>query len=287
METIHPLLLLAERFPQLYLPVEEDIQDSILYQNIIKRGYPYTSSRLEFTLDENDFIQELSSPYGCVTILYLHDRVDFERFIRIMVYRCEPVEIPRSMGASMISGIIDWSKINKHKKEYEASGYLDWNTEFKRFTTNKENYQTILLVVGRGGYSALDYSETAYTLPEWEKISLDIRIYHEFTHFICRHRYGKSQDPIWDEIVADSIGLISAIGCYDVSLAKKFLGIQKDQYQEGRRLQNYIIADKNMDDIILQAKEDVELIAANINKRALDDLDLLEILDIIYHLRSL
>lgn len=285
MTKLHPLQALAEKFPQLYLPVEQNGKDSILYQNIVKRGYPYVSDRLLFTLDQKDFLEELSSPYGSVGVLYLNNRNDFERFIRIMVHRLEPVSIPASMGASMISGIIDWSKINAHRMEYEAAGHPDWNEEFKRFTQTKENYQTTLLVVGRGGYSALDYRDTPYSLPEWENISLRIRIYHEYTHFICRNRYGVSGNPIWDEIVADGMGLLQAIGHYDVLLAKKFLGIEKEDYRAGGRLENYLKAGAKMEDILLQAREEVDLISCHLEGKKPEETDFHTILEELYPLQ--
>ena len=67
----------------------------------------------------------------------------------------------------------------------------------------------------------------------------DIRKYHECTHFVCRRLYREKKDPVWDELVADAVGLYAAFGKYDISLAELFLGIKDGRYTGGR-LENYL-----------------------------------------------
>ena len=40
--------------------------------------------------------------------------------------------------------------------------------------------------------------------------------------------------PVWDEVTADVVGLLCAIGRYDAALAARFLGVAPDGYAGGR-----------------------------------------------------
>ena len=74
---------------------------------------------------------------------------------------------------------------------------------------------------------------------EWIQRSVRIRLYHELTHFICRKFWPEKKDALRDEIYADCIGLVAAFDDYDTYLAKLFLGIDKEQYRKGGRLEHY------------------------------------------------
>ncbi len=43
-----------------------------------------------------------------------------------------------------------------------------------------------------------------------------------------------------DEIIADCMGIYRAFGVYDITLAKKLLGVEGTAYRQGGRLENYI-----------------------------------------------
>ena len=46
-------------------------------------------------------------------------------------------------------------------------------------------------------------------------------------------------DAIWDELVADAVGIYGALGRFDPELEKLFLGIKGELYTGGR-LENYV-----------------------------------------------
>jgi hypothetical protein len=116
------LSMLAERFPQLYLKPEAGVSQSELYRSIIRKGYRYEGCLSHFTGSAQDSITREQTPVGEVTVVFLAERADFECFYRIMACRCEPVEVPATMGASYISGINDWSKIHAHMDAYRENG---------------------------------------------------------------------------------------------------------------------------------------------------------------------
>ena len=144
------------------------------------------------------------------------------------------------MRAAIICGITNWRKIEKYQMQYFLSGNWDWVGEFKRFIDEKSNYLDTLIIVSYGEYSNLNYRNTSYSKEDWLNISLQIRIYHEFTHYICRKLYPNLINVLWDEILADCIGLLNGTGHYDASLAKALLGVSSEGFTDGGRLSNYM-----------------------------------------------
>ena len=229
---------LTRRYPQLYLKPGDDMLEE--YRDVVLRGRPpkETSLDLFYGSSQDDFFTE-ETPAGSIEIVYLYDRRDFDNFIRIMRYRCSNVSIPPTTGAMTLIGVINQEKIRQHKEAYIHSGGDDWASEWKQFTADKKNYTDTLIVISNGGYSNISYDRTGYAEEEWIHISRVIRTYHECTHVICRRRYPELTETIWDEVVADAIGLLFAIKEYDVRLAETFLGITPDGYVGGR-LENYL-----------------------------------------------
>lgn len=181
-------------------------------------------------MNGKDSLTSFVTPAGEVDVLFLFERADFERAIRLLANRCEPVTIPASMGASSISGLINWEKLRPH---------MDDEEEFKRFTSDKKNYLDSLIILSSGEYSAVPADKMMLGQDEWLEKSVTIRKYHELAHFYSRRRYPENKEAIRDEIVADMIGIIAAFGHYDTFAARLFLGIEGNSYREGGRLQNY------------------------------------------------
>ena len=230
---------LAKRFPQLYIKPEKGVSESELYRSIVRRGEQYSGSLSHFIFSDEDSLTIEETPAGKVEVIFLKNREDFECFYQIMADKCEPVPVLRSVGAAYIGGINDWSRIHAHIAEYEKKGGTDSDNEFRRFTANKDNYKTSIILLSEGFYSNISYENTPYSVEEWRKISLEIRKYHELTHFVCRHFFPGNIRPVWDELLADFYGLLCAAGSYDRALALKFLGIEDGIYLSGR-LKRYV-----------------------------------------------
>lgn len=282
----HPIEILSEDYPQLNLTIYKGASDSLLYRNIVQKGHQYIFKDQIFTLCPEDDLFTLASSYGKVLVIYLSIRQDFENIVRILRYRCEPEIIPKSMGAVMISGITNWRKIEKHKNEYLSQGKEDWLLEFKRFTSEKKNYQEQIIVISRGGYSGINYYDTNYSLEKWEDVSKDIRIYHEYTHYLCRNMFLKNSDIIWEEIIADCMGILYATGEYDVRLAKKFLGIDQERYTPGGRIENYLLSNQDLNNIAKAANKMIELLAEKLRNMDLEVSDYFEVLKTLYALKE-
>jgi len=230
-------------YPQLTIVPFVGASQSDQYRDIALRGeFP---DDLTFPMETNDEEELISvdTPIGKVEAIYLPIREVFERFCICLSNKCEPLEIPKTTGAMYISGINCWRKILKHQEEYIKT-HDDWDDEFDRFTSVKENYKGIVLLISKGNYSACLPEFVDIEENKWLAYSKDIRIYHEITHAISRKLYPDHKEAVRDEVLADSIGTLYAFGEYKPLLIKKFLGTEGDTYRFGGRLENYVDKEK-------------------------------------------
>ena len=260
---------LAEIFEQLYLaPGEEGEQE---YKKVVLEGeHPSTRSLDHFHTSPNDLCQFISTPAGEIRVITLYEREDFETFLRIIANKCKMVEIPRTQGASFLGGVINRRKITVFKDDYfrkAENGEADasaWPEELKKFLSDRKNFTEPMIILSVGAYSAVPAEKAGYPEEEWIQLSGVIRTYHECTHFMCRRFYPELIDAIWDEVVADAVGVTAALGYYDRRLAEIFLGITEGQYTGGR-LENYVDEnEENREERIRQLAEKVSGLTAAI-----------------------
>ena len=250
---------LAERYSQLYLnPYEEGAKEAC--HDAVCRGIaPEKNDLPHFSGDERDSLQTLETPAGPVEILTLYKREDFETFLRIMANHCGDQPIPATQGASTLDGIINWQKICAHREKFyeeqREQGVLfpDWNTEFRNFTAKKENYRDTLIILSIGPYSNIPAERLGLSSEEWIRRSHTLRTHHECTHVICRRLYPEQINTVWDELVADAIGLYAAFGRYIRGYEETFLGVEDGRYTGGR-LENYMKADEKKEPDLLAKK---------------------------------
>lgn len=242
------------------------------YLDIVERGQePKRRDLSHFITSDEDSITHEETPAGTVTIITLGRREDFVTFLRIMANRCEPVDIPETQGASILDGVINWRKIERHMEEFmkspgrEKDATRAWNEEFRSFTAEKRNYRDTLIILSTGPYSAIPASRIGVPEDEWRALSGKIRKYHECTHFICRNLYPDKIDAVWDELVADAAGITAAFGRFDPEMEKIFLGIDRDRYTGGR-LENYTEVDAELTEKVLKVLEHFSRIAADHSK---------------------
>ena len=239
---MHILYEVAKRYPQLLLPIEKGISGSEEFKDAVLRGKP-VGGEPDFSFAEGDALSYCDTPAGRAEILFLADRDDFVHAYRALGYRCEPAEIPPSVGAATILGLINWEKIHAHEEAWLAAGNTDWPAEFARFTSDKNNYVDTLILLSAGPYSSVPAEWVGLGAEEWISKSIRIRKYHELTHFVCRKKAPEKKDALRDEIYADCIGLLAAFGEYDTRLAEVFLGIESETFREGGRLSHYAEGD--------------------------------------------
>ncbi len=169
------------------------------------------------------------------------------------------------MGAVSFFGIKNWKRIDSLVEQFVPKDQIETLDCGNCKVVNE--CEDALVIVTSGFYSNLQSEETQYKEQEWIDISLKLRIYHEITHVICRKKYKEMIEPIWDEIVADYMGMQWAIGKYDMEIAAKCLGVYDEEYKEGGRLENYVKNKEEVYDLFQKVKKTI---------RNLGDLDVKE-----------
>ena len=164
----------------------------------------------------------------------MHNRSDFETFLQIVGHKAEPVPIARTVGAITYRGIADWGKVAVAHAAYVAAGGDDWPNEFARLARQPGAFRAEIVVISEGPYSNVPANQTPYDEERWLCISREIRLHHECAHVVCRRTMPDDVLPVWDEVTADVVGLLCAIGRYDAALAARFLGVAPDGYAGGR-----------------------------------------------------
>lgn len=226
---------LAAEYPQLYLNPDTDEQE--LYRCVVLQGDMPEQARLDhYTGDEYDSMETADTPAGRVRVVRLGCRRDFELVMRGMMAAKDGPQavIPASQGAAMLT-VFNWPRIKAHLALFPEK---DQHAEFKRFTSRRENYTDMLIVLSRGPYSNVSAQEMGLPEDEWLILSDTIRRFHELTHVICRRLYPNDIQPVRDELIADAVGLYAAYGHFDTGKEELFLGIRNGHY-EGGRLENY------------------------------------------------
>ena len=240
---------MAYRYNQLYLTPEKGVSGTGVYSDIVRYGKlpPEIDEKIKneglsgFKCSEKDRLFSENTPAGMVDILFLQERSDFERFVQVMVYSCEPAAVASKIESAEILGVTNWRKIENHMNDYLSNGgsNLSWRDELRKFTNNKKNYQDTILVIGSGGYCGLTAEEDGFEKDTWEEISVKIKIYSSCARYIVRKLFSDYKDIIWEEMLADCAGLLYATGRYDVSLAKKFFGVSGKGYDRRGKLINF------------------------------------------------
>ena len=245
-ETTSVIEKMAYRYNQLYLTPEKGISETVTYYDIVHNGktppeitQKIHDKNLGFTRSSKDKLICEITPAGKIEIIFFSEQSDFDRFIQIMAFKGEPAPISPKTESVEITGITNWRKIENHMNEYIISGgdYLSWREELKRFTDNKKNYQDSVIIIKDCDYCGITAKEAGFSEEEWNDISLKIRIYNACTRYTFRHMYKRKTNIIWDEAVADCIGMLFALNKYDTGLAKKIFGISKKGYSGKGKLE--------------------------------------------------
>lgn len=236
---------LSGRLVQLGFPVREGISRSEAYLAATRRGAAVPAGReLELEDPEGVELELYPSLGGTIPLLTAARRGDFVTLVRALTARNEPVPVPDSMGACIVSGLVNWDRVRRHRRAWEErhpdAGEEAWRQEFAALASRRELYQDRLILSSRGPYSGLAASRVGLPAGEWERLSQRLRRAHEAAHYLTLRVFGRLQHNVQEELVADFTGLVEAFGEYRVELARAFLGIESlPQLRLEGRLANY------------------------------------------------
>jgi hypothetical protein len=242
---------LQERFVQLRFPIRAGMSEDAAYRLATRRGvlsFGALSPELSLYRPEALELAIHATLAGRVPVLVAAERSDFVALVRAFSGRNEPIPVPDSMGAAIVTGLNNWDRIARYRREWEraqepsldASGEDAWAEEFQRLVPRKELYQDRFIILSRGAYSTTSADALGCEEEEWLDLSLAIRREHEFTHYFTYRVFGSMRNHAFDELLADFVGLVRGLGSYPADWALRFLGLEGfPDYREGGRLESY------------------------------------------------
>jgi hypothetical protein len=182
---------------------------------------------------------------GAIPVLLTRNREDFVSLVQALTMRNEPLPVRASMGACMVTGFNNWDRVRQYRQQWSVKNFGNcfesrWLEEFGRLIPQKELYQDRLIILSDGFYSNVSANDIGLSEVEWRRISLNIRLEHECTHYFTHRLFGSMRNNLLDELIADYRGIVAAIGHYRADWFLRFLGLESfPDYREGGRLQNY------------------------------------------------
>ena len=239
---------LQRHIPRLRFPIEAGISDSSAYRAATLRGAS-TAGMPEATglvLREPGGVSLAihPTPAGRIPVIVVSARADFVALVQALSGKNEPIAVPASMGATLISGFNNWERVAAYRREWERA-HPDaeetvWREEFARLVPQRARYQDRFIVLQQGYYSAVMPADIGLDGQQWLECSLIIRREHECTHYFTLRLFGAMHDRLLDELLADYAGIAAANGRFRADWFLRFLGVEDyPAYREGGRLQNY------------------------------------------------
>jgi hypothetical protein len=230
------------RLVQLNFPIREGISRCEDYMAATKRGQcvekMQAATGLVLEQPAQLSLSIYQTPAGKIPVIYTSHRPDFRSLVRALTMRNEPLSVPESMGACIVSGYNNWDRIRAYRATCETDS--EWNIEFSRLIPRKELYQDRFLLLSGGYYSgvapaALDLSDS-----EWREKSLIIRCEHECAHYLTRRVFSSMRNHLLDELIADYSGIVAAIGYFRLDWFLHFMGLEGfPSYRGTGRFENY------------------------------------------------
>ena len=200
---------LRQLLPQLLLQPGVDVHRSDAYQRLVMRGEPAQAADFKHTPVLRDpsgtTITMARHPTGAVPVLTFGNHEDFVLAVRCLAHRCEAIPVQTTVHSQAISGLIHWGLIRDLGMQARCQ----------------------ILLLHRAPYASL----AATTIPgepsmeRWLELSQTWRLEHELTHIACRRLVGEMRINLYDEIVADAMGMTSALGYFDADLFRRGLGL--------------------------------------------------------------
>jgi hypothetical protein len=238
---------LRDRLVQLRFPVEAGIGATAAYRAATRQGVPPPEGAPGLELRSPDALRLFlhPTPAGRIPVLVAGDRGDFVALVRALTRRNEPEAVPDSMGACVVGGYNNWSRVAGLRDAWRAlhpdAPEAAWSAAFREIVPRKELYQDRFVLLAVGPYSGVPAGDLGLDSGEWNADSLAIRLEHECAHYFCRRVWGSMRNSVLDELIADFVGISEAAGGFRAGWLLRFLGLEAfPAYREGARLQNYL-----------------------------------------------
>ncbi len=230
---------------QLQFPIQKGISKTEEYINSSLRGKPKLC-KSDLMLNQPELIKlEIykSNIIGKVPVIIVPNDDDFYIIVCALSNKNEPMDYPKSMGASFISGINNWDRINRLKDNWLKNNFIgNWSQEFKENILPKPHlFKDKLIILSTKKYSGVESMSIGVSKNTWKSSSLIIRREHECAHSFTLKHYGCTSNNIHDEIIADYAGITKVLGQFNSEWFLQFIGLENyPNYRRGGRLENYL-----------------------------------------------
>ena len=166
---------LRRRLPQLRFPVRAGTSQTEAYRAATRRGgvVPDVGDGLEIHFPDRLRIWIHDSLAGPIPVVCAGGRKDFVLLVQALSDRNEPVPVPDSMGACLVSGYNNWDRI---RRLLEQGSPEERAEELARIVPHKTLYQDRFLILSEGPYSGVSAAEMGLPPEEWLRLSLRIRL---------------------------------------------------------------------------------------------------------------
>jgi len=207
------LELLQSGLPQLLLPQQSGVSTSDLYKALVLRGESVDQASIagvgvppQWDCPEALRFWIAPHPCGAMPVVQTPSWSDFLQLVRALAHRGEPVKLADGVHAQAVSGLIHWGLIHT----------------FGRLSRAR------LIVLHEAPYGSVQASDVPgdLTEPEWLQASSNLRLEHELTHLATKRLLGDMRLNLLDELVADCMGMVTALGRFHAELFGRCLGIQ-------------------------------------------------------------
>lgn len=241
---------LKRHLVQLNFPIHAGMGQRAEYQAATRRGAPIeglaVATGLELRQPDQLQLRLHSTLAGVVPVLVAAERQDFVALVQALTRRNEPELLPASMGACIVSGYNNWSRIAELRQRWQTENPADpnpsnWALEFRRaILPFKSLYQDTFILLSAGAYSHVPAQAMGMPDETWQQLSLVIRLEHECAHYLTYRLFGAMYNNLLDELMADYYAIVAALGYYRADWFLRFMGLEAfPEYRSGGRLENY------------------------------------------------
>ena len=198
--------------PQLRLPQVPGISRSELYRRLVLRGEEANLAELssagpEPLWQQGNALRLWLAPHPCgaMPVLSTPNWSDFCLLVNALAHRCEPVALAHGVHAQAVGGLIHWGLIRRYGPKSRAR----------------------LILLHEGTYGSVGASEVpgCPDAASWQQASTTLRLEHELTHLATKRLLGEMRLNLLDELIADCMGMVAALGLFDAQLFGRCLGL--------------------------------------------------------------
>jgi len=242
------LACLREVLVQLRFPISSGMSERERYRAATRRGLLPDAFEPELQLVHPHGLQLFlqPTPAGHVPVLVAEAREDFVALVQALSYRNEPTVVPAAVGACMVAGYNNWERVAELRRSWEEATPAElrspeqWQLRFREIASVPALYQDRFILLSSGPYSGVAAADVGLSDDDWRRRSAIIRLEHECTHYFTRQLLGSMRNALFDELLADYMGLVASEGRYRADWFLRFMGLEDlSHHRSGSRMESY------------------------------------------------